>query len=125
MGKHSLILKTLENGCIVPTSHKLNNDGYFRKVINGKHKMYHRYVYEQEHGSIPDGYEIDHKCKNRSCCNVDHLQRMLSSEHRAKDNMERSGNFSGKPLSQKFTGIRTPVRDTYELLQNGTLCVSV
>lgn len=25
-----LILKKLDNGCIVPTSHKLNADGYFR-----------------------------------------------------------------------------------------------
>ena len=25
-----LVLKRLENGCIIPTSHKLNADGYFR-----------------------------------------------------------------------------------------------
>lgn len=25
-----LVLKQLENGCIIPTSHKLNADGYFR-----------------------------------------------------------------------------------------------
>ena len=24
-----LVLKRLENGCIIPTSHKLNADGYF------------------------------------------------------------------------------------------------
>lgn len=47
-----LILKKLDNGCIVPTSHKLNADGYFRYHIphNGKGRsplvMYHRYVWE-------------------------------------------------------------------------------
>lgn len=64
-----LILKKLDNGCIVPTSHKLNADGYFRYHIphNGKGRsplvMYHRYVWEQAYGKIPDGYEIDHICK--------------------------------------------------------------
>ena len=28
-----LVLKQLDNGCIVPTSHKLNKDGYFRYTI--------------------------------------------------------------------------------------------
>lgn len=33
-----LILKKLDNGCIVPTSHKLNADGYFRYHIRIKPK---------------------------------------------------------------------------------------
>ena len=36
--------------------------------------MYHRYVWENEHGLIPRDYEIDHICKNRACCNIEHLQ---------------------------------------------------
>ena len=30
-----LVLKRLENGCIIPTSHKLNADGYFRYRRSG------------------------------------------------------------------------------------------
>lgn len=88
-----LVLKQLDNGCIVPTSHKLNHDGYFRYRIpnpNGKGRgeliMYHRYVWEQAYGKIPDGYEIDHICKNRACCNLKHLQMLEGSEHARKDN---------------------------------------
>ena len=93
-----LILKTTESGCIVPTSHKLNADGYFRKRINGELIMYHRYVWTKEHGEIPEGYEVDHKCRNRACCNVEHLQVLSSKEHTIKTNVER---FSERKLKAK------------------------
>lgn len=88
-----LILKKLDNGCIIPISHKLNKDGYFRYTIpnkDGKGRglkvMYHRYVWEKEHGAIPLDYEIDHICKNRACCNIEHLQMLKGTEHTIKDN---------------------------------------
>lgn len=88
-----LILRKLDNGCIVPISHKLNKDGYFRYTIPNKDDkgrgvkvMYHRYVWENEHGSIPRDYEIDHICKNRACCNIEHLQMLKGTEHTIKDN---------------------------------------
>lgn len=34
----------------------------------------HRLVYEALVGSIPDGHEIDHLCRNRLCCNPSHLE---------------------------------------------------
>ena len=34
----------------------------------------HRLVYEQLRGPIPDGLQIDHLCRNRGCCNPDHLE---------------------------------------------------
>lgn len=91
-----LILETTETGCIVPTSHKLNQDGYFRYRRIGSVKgrsplvMYHRIVYEDSYGEIPDGHEVDHKCRNRACCNLEHLQLLTISEHKAKTNKERS-----------------------------------
>jgi len=35
MAKKDLVLSKTETGCIVPISHKLNADGYFREVIGG------------------------------------------------------------------------------------------
>lgn len=43
-----LILRKLDNGCIVPISHKI--------------------------------------CKNRACCNIEHLQMLKGTEHTIKDN---------------------------------------
>lgn len=86
-----LILATTESGCIIPTSHKLNPDGYFRKKNpkKGKNEMYHRTVWEEHHGEIPEGFEVDHKCRNRACCNVEHLQLLAGRDHTVKTNKER------------------------------------
>lgn len=51
--------------------------------------MRHRLVWEVVNGAIPKGYEIDHLCKNRRCCRVEHLDLKLVKDHRAKDNSER------------------------------------
>lgn len=88
-----LVLKRTDDGCIVPTSHKLNKDGYFRYRDSKNSKkgrkpliMYHRLVWREVYGEIPKGYEIDHICKNRACCNIDHLQMLKREEHLKKDN---------------------------------------
>lgn len=38
------------------------------------HVYAHRLVYECEVGPIPDGFEVDHRCKNSLCCNPAHLE---------------------------------------------------
>ena len=87
-----LKLKLLENGCVIPTTHKLNSDGYFRyhrpEICKGRKPlvMFHRLVWEKTYGEIPEGYEIDHICRNRACCNVKHLQMLEGSEHAIKGN---------------------------------------
>lgn len=84
-----LIFTVTESGCVVPTSHKLNADGYFRKKTDGVLEMYHRTVYRNTHGDIPEGFEVDHICRNRACCNVHHLQLLEGSAHAVKTNKER------------------------------------
>lgn len=87
--RKQLVLATTHSGCIVPTSHKLNQDGYFRKRFKDGIVMYHRYVWEQVNGKVPEGHEIDHMCKNRACCNIDHLQMLDRTTHLVKTNKER------------------------------------
>ncbi len=41
----------------------------------------HRVSYERFKGPIPDGYEIDHLCKQRCCCNPDHLEAVTPREN--------------------------------------------
>lgn len=48
--------------------------------------MLHRLEWEKVFGPIPDGYEINHRCKNRRCQNVVHLECIPRSVHRTKDN---------------------------------------
>lgn len=61
------------------------NKGYAH-FWNG-HKMVkaHRFAFEAFHGPIPDKYEINHKCRNKSCVNVKHLELLTREEHLIKD----------------------------------------
>lgn len=83
----------LENDCIVCTSHTPTKDGYIR-IYGGENskprmKHLHRIIWEELYGPIPIGYELDHKCRNRKCCNEKHLQLLTISQHKSKTNLER------------------------------------
>ena len=107
-----LEFEVTSSGCIVPTSHRLNADGYFRtrdyRVTTPGRKpliMYHRLVWEEHNGAIPEGYEVDHKCRNRACCNIDHLQLLSGYEHTVKTNKERYSDRKEKAMEYwKSTG---------------------
>lgn len=34
----------------------------------------HRFAYEQAHGPVPEGKDLDHLCRVRACVNPDHLE---------------------------------------------------
>jgi hypothetical protein len=47
----------------------------------GERVYTHRYAYEQAKGPIPAGMVIDHLCRNRACCNPDHLEVVTRGEN--------------------------------------------
>lgn len=77
-----LAARTIRDGyCLVWTGLK-NQFGYGRVRHNGRFVMVHRYVWEREHGPIPDGKFIDHMCWNRACVNVSHMRTATRTENR-------------------------------------------
>lgn len=86
----ALVFKTTDSGCFSVVSHKLNPDGYFRKGwIGGFHEMFHRTIWRYYNGDIPDGHEVHHKCNNRNCCNILHLELVEISAHKSQSNTDR------------------------------------
>ncbi|MFA6100374.1 MAG: HNH endonuclease signature motif containing protein [Patescibacteria group bacterium] len=54
---------------------KLTIKGYAHvRSSEGKMRFAHRITYEQKYGPVEFGKELDHKCRNRHCCNPDHLE---------------------------------------------------
>lgn len=51
--------------------------------------MFHRFVWENKNGPIPEGYSVNHKCKNRGCQNVHHMELLTLSEHATETNRNR------------------------------------
>jgi len=61
-----------------------NSDGYGKFQINRKLEYSHRLSYENKYGKIPQGLVINHLCRNRSCCNPEHLEQVTVKENNQK-----------------------------------------
>ena len=100
------------SGCMVWTGDKTSN-GYGRMVVDGKRKRVHRLMYERVNGEIPDSMVIDHVCRNRLCCNPEHLrvvsnrENILSGEGIAAKNAAKTHCVKGHELSGHNLVIKT------------------
>ncbi len=61
------------SGCWLWIGH-VNDNGYGLFHLNGRNVRAHRFAYEHYRGPVPEGLDLDHLCRNRACCNPDHLE---------------------------------------------------
>lgn len=62
------------------TDHK----GYGRLKRGGRMQFAHTYYWEQVHGPVPVGLELDHLCVNPPCCNPAHLEAVTPTENKRR-----------------------------------------
>lgn len=58
-----------------------NGNGYGVVTVRSIVVLAHRASYLIANGSIPDGLELDHLCRNKSCVNPEHLEAVTHEEN--------------------------------------------
>lgn len=65
--------------------------GYGVFKLEGRAREAYRVAYEFLRGPVPNGFVLDHLCRNRLCVNPDHLEPVTRGENfRRGDNAQRS-----------------------------------
>lgn len=59
----------------------LDRDGYGQFGVGRKNLRAHRWAYESVVGPIPEGLEIDHLCRVKSCVNPLHMEPVTKTEN--------------------------------------------
>ena len=89
------------------TGLKPSNSGYVPTVDNrpGAAKKYsnaHVVMWQHFHGPVPSGMQLDHICRNRVCCNPQHLEPVTPKENQHRSPITSAGKTHckrGHPLS--------------------------
>lgn len=70
---------------------RIDRDGYVYIKVEGKRKLVlkHRYIWEQQNGTIPKGYNIQFKDRNKSNCNIENLYMINRSNQMNQNTIHR------------------------------------
>jgi HNH endonuclease len=84
-----------DRGFVTPCwiwKHFIRWNGYADVSHQGKKRRAHVVSYLERVGSIPEGLELDHLCRQRACVNPDHLEPVTRSENLRRSPLVGRGN---------------------------------
>jgi HNH endonuclease len=98
----SKVLPEPNTGCWLWIA-SLTKNGYGKFGLSGPGwKLAHRVAYEALIGPVPDGFELDHKCRVRPCVNPYDLEPVTSKENKRRSPI--SGPRTFCPLGHEYAG---------------------
>lgn len=77
-------------GSLSPGPSKDRSTGYGRIKVGDRTMLAHIFSYETFVGKVPNGLELDHKCRMPSCVNPDHLEPVTHKENVRRGNASKS-----------------------------------
>lgn len=81
----------------------INSNGYYECTTKDR-LMLHNYIWENQNGKIPNGYEIHHKDFNKINNDISNLQLVTPSEHTKIHSIAKNGSGMNKKVLCKETG---------------------
>lgn len=90
-------------GTTAPTA-----SGYIRVFRDGRMVYLHRWNYEKEHGSVPEGLDLDHLCRVRNCVNPDHVEPVDRAENTRRGDTTK---LTATQVAEIKTRPKAPLRD--------------
>jgi hypothetical protein len=81
-----------------------NRSGYYASHKGGMNRKLHRYIYEQVHGPIPEGFQVHHIDENPLNNSLDNLTVMTIHDHRSYHNKKRGSSWLHTPESSAKSG---------------------
>ncbi len=98
-----------------------NSKGYGCFAVAGRSQLAHRVAYEELVGSIPDGLQIDHLCRIKSCVNPAHLEPVTALENmNRRPDVNKPECIHGHALTPENTIVR--VRKNGSVMRNCRTC---
>lgn len=94
--------------------------GYAMLTYDGRPRYAHRLWFEQIHGPVADGIDIDHMCHNPSCVNPGHLQAVTHKQNGENQTNLQVNNKSGvrgvtwdKSRNKWYASVKHNYKDHY------------
>lgn len=108
--------RSLKVGACLVRQGATNGNGYGRIWHGGKRYYTHRLAYESAKGPIPPKFDIDHLCRNHSCCNPEHLEAVTRRENAIRGIgpsllKSRMAAVTHCPKGHQYTSENTMIRD--------------